>query len=381
MFTRSRHLNLLSSEGTAKPVLKLRKRTVKRSKRFINRYGILTANMMLIFAVGFFVWQSQTKAEDVVKTTRSSQSAVTPDTDGPIDSISAADIATNVAFATSLPQARSVSNFADSYKIQLSVVQSDESLVAKPQLITTDTETRKDIMLYTTKQGDTISKLAAAYNVTSDSIKWSNEIYGDNLEAGKQIVIPPRNSTGFVYKVKSGDTAKSLAERFTSSEDKIISFNDAEISGLPVGEYILIPNGTRPAAITNAASFASNGYFYGGPVYAGNGYDYGYCTWWAAKRRLETGRPMPSNWGGAFSWYAGAVAAGFRVDKTPEVGGIVQQGFGGGLWYTHHVAYIEEVLPDGTAIVSQMNVGGWAVVTEQRITPAEFQRFGIYVIH
>lgn len=381
MFTRSRHLPLLSGESPRKPVLKLRKLTVKRGKRLLNRYGILAANVTLIFAVGFFVWQSQTRAEDVVKTTRNSNSGVNVTTDGPLDSISAADIATNVAFATSLPQARSVSNFADSYKIQLNVVQADESLVSKPQLITTDAETIEDIIYYTTQAGDTITKLASTYNVTSDSIKWSNEIYSDKLDAGKQIVIPPRNSNGFVYKVKSGDTAKGLAERFASSEDKIVYFNDAEYSGLPVGQYIFIPNGTRPTVTSTSSSFASSGYFYSGPVYAGNGYDYGYCTWWTAKRRIETGRPMPSNWGGAFSWYAGAVAAGFRVDKTPEVGAIVQQGFGGGLWYTHHVAFIEDVLADGTAVVSQMNVRGWAVVSTQNITPAEFQRFGIYVIH
>src|SRR4051794_764983 len=53
---------------------------------------------------------------------------------------------------------------------------------------------------------------------------------------------------------------------------------------------------------------------YTGKASTTNTYDYGYCTFWTAKRREEVGMPIPNNWGDAHTWDDGARLAEYLVD-------------------------------------------------------------------
>lgn len=72
------------------------------------------------------------------------------------------------------------------------------------------------------------------------------------LTPGAQILVPP--VTGIVYTVKQGDTVASLASTYQADQNKIIAFNDAEIGGIQPGQRILIPDGTKAAAVVVAAA-------------------------------------------------------------------------------------------------------------------------------
>src|SRR5471030_2684267 len=63
---------------------------------------------------------------------------------------------------------------------------------------------------------------------------------------------------------------------------------------------------------------------YTGPISISDTYDFGYCTYWAALRREQTGHPIPNNWGNANTWAYNALAAGYLVDHAPSVGAIMQ---------------------------------------------------------
>src|SRR5579862_2544784 len=54
--------------------------------------------------------------------------------------------------------------------------------------------------------------------------------------------------------------------------------------------------------------------------YTGDDYAYGNCTFWAALRRAQIGRPIPNTWGDAVNWASNARAEGFPVDQTPAPG-------------------------------------------------------------
>jgi surface antigen len=245
--------------------------------------------------------------------------------------------------------------------------------VGKPQIVTTALKSRSDIKTYVAVAGDTVSSVAQKFGITSDSIKWSNGLTSDTVALGTKLVIPPVN--GVVYTVKTGDTVQSLAAKYKANADQITAYNDAELSGLTPGEQILIPNGQVQAAPTRATGGGGGGVFLAGgsftPTYGSNGYDYGYCTYYAAARS-----GAPSNWGNANTWAYYAAMSGWTVSSTPKVGAIGQTSAG----YLGHVAIVEAVSADGTQIkYSDMNgIAGWGRVGYSDWVPVSHFQHYIY---
>jgi surface antigen len=94
-------------------------------------------------------------------------------------------------------------------------------------------------------------------------------------------------------------------------------------------------------------------------------YDYGFCTYWAALRRIQVGQPIPNMWGNANTWDDNARAAGYFVDHTPAPNAIMQTDAGP----LGHVAFVESVGSDGSWTISEMNFKGWDEV-DSRTLPA-----------
>lgn len=100
---------------------------------------------------------------------------------------------------------------------------------------------------------------------------------------------------------------------------------------------------------------------YQGPVSTNNTYAFGFCTFWAAKRREDVGKPIPNTWGDAHTWDDRAATMGYIVDRTPGVGAIMETDAG----ELGHVAFVEKVNPDGTWEISEMNAPHWDVVSSR----------------
>jgi surface antigen len=350
-------------------------RLTKRSKKRLVRYGLLTANLAILLAVVFFVAKSPSNTSaGLSRNALISVGTAEADKSNPLDQLSSADIAVHVATLASLDEAVAVRNNADTVNSLLSITPADDKVVAKPQVVATELKSHRDIKTYTVQEGDTISSIASEFGITSDSIRWSNGLSGDNVAAGKKLTIPP--VTGIVYVVKQGDTADSLAQRYRVSKSAIVAFNDAEVSGLKVGQRIVIPDGSPPITRTFSGSFSWGGF---SPVYGGNGYDRGYCTWWSAIRRQQIGRPVPSNFGNAITWEYRARMAGMLVNNTPRAGAVI---WTPASWGYGHVGFVERVNPDGSVWVSDMNssghvamdtnsarTGGWGRVSYRLLSP------------
>lgn len=99
--------------------------------------------------------------------------------------------------------------------------------------------------------------------------------------------------------------------------------------------------------------------------YAGDKYASGNCTYWAAMRRGQIGKPIPNTWGDAYLWASRARLDSYSVDHIPTAGAIMQSS-GGALG---HVAFVESVDGDGTWHISEMNVVGLGIV-DYRAMPA-----------
>ena len=278
----------------------------------------------------------------------------------PLDQLSSADIAVSVARMTSLSEAGEVANQAISANTDMTLASANNTVAAKPQAVLTALKSRKDIQTYTAVAGDTVSSIAAKFNVTSDSIRWSNGITGDAVGAGTKLTIPP--VTGVVYTVKAGDTPDSLAQKFKADRGQIIAYNDAELSGLHAGEQIIIPNGQQASAATTTSLGGGSyglGYLGGTPTYGGNGYDFGFCTWYAFNRRAQLGNPVPGNLGDAYTWASRAAEFGVPTGSAPRAGAVaVKHSAKPG-----HVAVVEQVNDDGSFWISEMNSYGQVSMT------------------
>jgi N-acetylmuramoyl-L-alanine amidase len=327
----------------------------KTVRRRAVRYGLLTVNILLLAGVATFVIRQQSSATDVKSVLNSaSTNADTPS--DPLDQLSSADVAVNIAAATALPEATAVTNQAESVNAEQAITQTSSTVIDKPQIVASAFKSNKDIQSYIVQSGDSVASIASKFNVTSDSILWSNGLKGNTVNAGQKLYIPPVN--GIVYAVKSGDTPDSLASKYSANKDQIIAYNDAEIAGLTPGELIIIPNGQVATPSYSSSSFETGAFPWGtGPVYGYNGYDFGFCTWYVASQVS-----VPSNWGNASSWAYYAALSGWNVSSRPSVGAVAQTPYAAG--GEGHVAIVNAVSADGTQIeFRDMNgIAGWGRV-------------------
>jgi LysM repeat protein len=323
------------------------KRLSKQSKRKVIRYSLLTANVALLAVVAAFVLQKpQTTGTTVSNAILASEQDSAAN---PLDTLSSADIAVSVARVTGIAEQVSVENLADTVNAQLAITPSDDIVVAQPAIIATGLRSRADIQNYIVQKGDTVPKVAKKFGVTSETIRWTNTITGDELTVGQTIIISPVN--GIVYKIKNGDTIDSLVSRYRVNRDQFIAFNDLESGRLPsVGQRVVLPDGKPPQAGVAVArgGSAPTQLLWGG----GGGYDAGWCTWYAAAKA-----GVPGGWGNANTWHLYAPLSGWSVSTVPRVGAVAQTSAG----WAGHVGYVEAVeLRGGQYYIKYSDMNGIA---------------------
>ena len=184
-------------------------------------------------------------------------------------------------------------------------------------------------------------------------------------------VAEPTKPAPVVYIVVSGDNLTKIGTAYNVEWQRLWAKN-TELTHpdlIHVGDKITIPEPSEqlsreipaqvslPATTPGAAPVRD----YGG----GNGYDYGYCTWYVKNRR---GASIPNNLGNANTWYSRAAGAGMSVGSEPRAGavGTTTRGALG------HVVYVESVNADGSINISEMNAPTWGAVTYRTAGAGEF---------
>lgn len=110
---------------------------------------------------------------------------------------------------------------------------------------------------YIVKDGDTLSTIAAKFDLSIESVKWANpSINWQKVKPGVLVSIPP--VTGVVYKVKPGDTVYSIAKKFQTEAQGIVdfpmnTFSDDETFTLVAGQTLIVPDGTMPNEVVTTA--------------------------------------------------------------------------------------------------------------------------------
>lgn len=107
---------------------------------------------------------------------------------------------------------------------------------------------RSEIIDYEVKPGETLSAIAEKFGISTDTIKWANDLDNINaLKPGQTIKILP--VTGVAHTVKSGDTLETVAKKYSAESQAILDFPFNDIPDdqkLKIGQVLIIPDGQPP---------------------------------------------------------------------------------------------------------------------------------------
>lgn len=213
--------------------------------------------------------------------------------------------------------------------------------------------------------GDTLETLATEFHSDAATLRWANDLRDvAQPAAGSLLIVPP--GPGSLVEVQPGERPSAFAARLGLPPRVLLDYNTLRSDEpRPAGTFLQVPREVAPAGSLTAADVV--------PVASGTPgvpstqfqeampagrYAWGQCTYW-----VWTKRYVP--WAGdAWEWYANARGYGRPEGRVPVVGAIAVMW---GSW-VGHVAFVEKVNPDGSFVVSEMNVEGLGVVDHRTLT-------------
>ena len=294
-----------------------------------------------------------------------------------VDELSGLYVVADISDALSLASAPDV---ASNYVIATSMYETGQTgtgKLEKPPI--TNISTSRGVVEHVVQEGENMDTIARKYGISTDQIRWSNGKKNTDVAVGEVLYVP--SAPGIVYTVKSGDTIDSIVQKYGSSAAEIIALNDLEVSGISEGMRIVVKGGALPekerpeyvppAPVIRTYTYLGNtseriGIEVIGYNYYGGGQCVGYATWYRNVSGRSPLRAIPTNWGNANAWARNAAAAGFLVNRSPEVGAIFQTSSG---WYGH-VGVVTGVNADGSITVEEANYNYRAGRITRSIIPA-----------
>ncbi len=240
--TSTKFLKNLSQVGSAKNVVKILTFLTVNPALFLSLVFPLQASACGIFDIkSCFTGGSKVEAEEVV--TSNSQ---------------------NIAL---LQAPLSPFSGASTTDDDISIVE-DTYLTSEVQKVDeTRTIDNEQISVYVVHSGDTLPAIAKMFGVTTNTIRWGNDLKTDKLTPGQTLVILP--ISGVRHVVKSGETIAGITKMHKGDYDEVLQYNNlTKSSKLAIGDVIVIPDGEMVAVSAGTKKTTSNTN-YSGPTYSG----------------------------------------------------------------------------------------------------------------
>lgn len=112
---------------------------------------------------------------------------------------------------------------------------------------------RDKTLEYEVQGGDTVSKIAEKFGISTDTIRWENNLSSANdIKPGQKLRILP--VSGILHKVARGETVYSIAKKLDANAQAIVDFPfntfvDNETFALAVGQELIVPDGKKPNVV------------------------------------------------------------------------------------------------------------------------------------
>ena len=291
-----------------------------------------------------------------------------------VDQLSELYIVAEIANNVNLESSNYLNMDYISAQTQYSINQTTSSKIEKVNIVDTSHLSR-GIIEYTVEDGESMEDIADRFGLTTDQIRWSNNLKTTDLDEGDVLYLP--STPGIIYTVKDDDEIDSIADKYDSDEEQIIAYNDLETSGLVSGARIILPGGSLPeterpeyvapkkTTTTSTSSYSSTRLY----STSSNPMPYGWCTWYAWQWRYDHDDPLPGGLGNARYWAGQLASRGYTVDRTPSYGAVFVSQAG----YYGHVGIVTNVYDDGTIEITDMNGrAGWGRVDVRDVDSSEW---------
>ncbi len=146
------------------------------------------------------------------------------------------------------------SDLAESQRETRFIIVDSDSVLSAGNPISNITPTREGLLIYKVQKGDNLSRIAANFGISLNTILWANEnIKARLLSPGQEIVILP--VTGVLHQIKEGDTLESIVSQYGVSKEKILRANPNLIPAkLSEVSSIIIPE-SRPLRSDSSALY------------------------------------------------------------------------------------------------------------------------------
>lgn len=348
----------------------------KKNKVYKRILTILPYILVFVLIIGLVHYGSREKSIDDSQNSLNLQSIAKKDYAVSADQLSEFYVVSELANTMSLSSSDVMNVNYNSLTTLRDSGQVSTEKMEKPIATLPTTCQKVGVIKHLVTNGETIASIAGKYascGVTETMVRWSNN-FKNNYEpkVGDTIYLPSR--AGFIYKIKSGDTVDSLANKYGTKPEQIIATNSLELnSTLSENEYIFLPDGNLPnterpdyvAPTSSHQTYQISSY----RTYqtSSNRMPWGWCTWYAWQKRFELGGGyiLPGGLGNANTW-DNALVGLFPTSRgsNPQAGDVFQTDAG---WYGH-VGIVDSVNSDGTITVSDMNgEAGWGRVGRKTV--------------
>lgn len=127
---------------------------------------------------------------------------------------------------------------------------------------TTNESGRTEVIYHTVLPGEVVGRIAQNYGLSVLTVLWANNLTSRSyIRPGDKLKILPMD--GVEHTVKKGDTINKIASAYDAKVADIVKFNKLQEGGedIVIGETLMIPNGEKPAPVyvapTRSKSFNS----------------------------------------------------------------------------------------------------------------------------